>query len=230
MFRKKLVIIPLACISILLTVGIFTACTAKKSEQISVNEYSASVQNDNNQPVSNLQANIAPSQSASLADMTDWEIEFMANDLIFRADKFYFGYLNSTEFADLWKKLIDNQGITWYLVADYHTIKELKDATQKIFSKKFCTETLYPMFGPETIKFKEIDGKLYVTDNVGGIGSVNYLLMNTMDIKQKNADKIVVTVANAVPPMKGDEKTEIEYVDFAMIKENENWVLEQYPL
>ncbi|MEG0838632.1 MAG: hypothetical protein RSF33_02345 [Hydrogenoanaerobacterium sp.] len=113
----------------------------------------------------------------------------------------------------------------FYLVNDsrFTNIAELKAEVEKYYSKELA-QTLF--YGPlledkQFVKYKDIDGKLYCNNDVGGKGFSAGWDLDDLTIESQTADtlKVKVMLERFNEP---EGKCEI-----SMIKENGNWVFDK---
>ncbi|MEG2087097.1 MAG: hypothetical protein RR022_02775 [Angelakisella sp.] len=105
----------------------------------------------------------------------------------------------------------------------YDSIDALKTASEQVLSKSFCENVLYAKaFDPANPKFIEHEGKLWETRSVGGMGWVNSLLLDTMQVLSQDQDKALAT-AYAQSQVDGLFREE-----FTFIQEGGGWRLDSY--
>lgn len=118
---------------------------------------------------------------------------------------------------------------TYYLVTEFDSIAQLKQETEKVFTKQFAEENLYFRNGdPETARFVEHEGKLYIRD-IGGWG-LPFGPIKNYTVKSLSEDECVI--AATVFNFRTNE--DITY-DFVLVKTdtdsddiNRGWRLNTY--
>ncbi|MEG2673198.1 MAG: hypothetical protein RR937_08475 [Ruthenibacterium sp.] len=114
-------------------------------------------------------------------------------------------------------------GSNVYLVTepDYPNVAALKAAVEAVYSKKVAEEDLYPgQFDGEYTHFKDSDGKLYIDQNVGGMGVEVDFDYDSLVIVSQTSDSLEVEMERFhFGESQGASKLNL-------IKENGNWVLD----
>ncbi|ATW25780.1 hypothetical protein DCMF_14310 [Candidatus Formimonas warabiya] len=118
----------------------------------------------------------------------------------------------------------------FYPVGKFHTIAELKAATEAVYSKQFCEDILYPVGFNENaggyILFKEIDGVLYINNDIGGIGILGEMT-DQITVKSSEPEKITVAILAKEPDPESGAEKEVSY-DLTLVKENGAWKLDNW--
>jgi uncharacterized protein YcfL len=107
----------------------------------------------------------------------------------------------------------------------FTTIAALKEATEAVFSRRFCENILYPIgfneLQGDKIKFREIDGVLYVNTDSGGMGW-NNSLTDKFTVKESEPDRMVLEIISTQYSFDDDQNMEVPY-EFVLIKEDGQW-------
>lgn len=102
----------------------------------------------------------------------------------------------------------------------FKTIADLKEATEKVYTKRLSEEIYSFAFDSENPRYKEIDGVLNIDTNIGGKGYGRTLLTDTAAIVAQTDRTLTVQM----------DFTEIDgtpgQTDINLVKEDGNWHLD----
>lgn len=171
--------------------------------------------------------------SDKTSGMTNEEIIKMVQELTDKGNEAFWWYMGLGDGLDVDDSADDFTVIR--KVGRFQTIAELKAATEEIFTKRFCENILYPIgFNEEqgdNIKFREIDGRLYINENNGGMGWIDELT-DKITVKENGASEITVTIISNqldldTPKDEIGKTKEVPY-DFVLIQEDGAWKLDNW--
>lgn len=179
-----------------------------------------------------------PNESALISDkltmqgkadkLSETEITELADRLMQEAKTVFWWYHSdmSEELGiDIEEKPLQAYGSEWQRVGRFKTMKELKAATEAVFTLDFCKEHFYDKIEQHN-KFKEIGGALYHNANVGGMGWI-YSLPKEYIVQSADKDKIVLTAI--CDGLISGTKSEAEYeFELTMLRDSGGWKVNSY--
>lgn len=162
-------------------------------------------------------------------ELSEAETISMTKELLEEGQKVFWWYYSFPDLqVDLEAPMVEGG---YSPVGTFSTRQEMMDATEQVYTNRFCEKHLYPY--PQGFEenaegdahFKEFDGRLYVNQAMGGMGGYR-ALTDQITVKSQAADEIVVTVV-AEQPWEADTVKQIPY-DFNLVKENGVWKLDNW--
>ena len=115
---------------------------------------------------------------------------------------------------------------SFYPVGRFVSIEEMKQASEQVFSRRFCEEVLYPIGFDETtfgtVHFADIDGMLCCNPDVGGMGW-DYRM--TEEISWVSQDEVQAVFSVMVEDVLQGETVPME---FRLIWEDGHWKLDTW--
>lgn len=217
---KKLAVFLIAT----LCIAALTACTERQSPASSESGDASS----SSQPEAEFAAG-EPGETPN--GMTLQEIDALAKKCIADGEEVFGWYMGEGD--GLAVEVNDDDTQTVHKIGRFGTIQALKDATEAVYTGRFCQEILYPVGFDESQgenrKFSEIDGALYINQTNGGMGWRN-ALTDKITVKSQQPDEIVLTVMTNELGFESERSGAVVEVpvDFWLLRENGVWKLDNW--
>lgn len=108
----------------------------------------------------------------------------------------------------------------FYCIERFNSIEEMKRATEQVMTKKYARENLYPLL-EENHHLQEKDGRLYI--DIKGKNRPAFFKPVSSSVESKTKDNATLTVVFR------DESDNEETHKIELVKENDNWKLNNFP-
>ncbi len=121
--------------------------------------------------------------------LSDNQIKTGFQSLYQSAHEVFYWYLNDSGALETdfnMPAVEDDQGEKWYPVTKLHTLSELKQLTESVFSQRYAQKKFYKLR-----RFDNINGKLYERAG-GGLGDSHIPDFSSLEILSKSPEKIML--------------------------------------